>query len=371
MAEEPITIWCLLGRKAGDNTQVRALADELGLVYESKTVVARPWELLAHLGPRATLAGIDRAASSPLTAPWPDLVITAGRRNEPVAHWIRQRSAGRTRIVHLGRPWTPLETWDLIITTPQYFLPRRPNIVHNTLPLNRLLPADLALEGASLAPSLNGFPRPWIAVLAGGDSGPFVFTPDKAARLARLAGDLASATGGAVLCTDSPRTPVGAGDVLQQQLPAASFCYRCRDGGSNPYRGLLALADAFVVTGESMSMLGEAAAMARPLFIFDMGDSGAHWWRLPHNYRYKPLSFRLAMQLAPKRMRRDIGNIQRALVGSGRADWLTAGDGLAMAAEKIRGAMAADASASLRDPSAGVSELRASAEVVRRLLPAN
>ena len=41
----------------------------------------------------------------------------------------------------------------------------------------------------------------------------------------------------------------------------------------NPYRGYLAIADQFVVTGESMSMLAEAAAANRPLYIFDLSDN--------------------------------------------------------------------------------------------------
>ena len=62
MTTGEIRVWCLLGRKAGDNTQVRALADELGFGYEEKRILARPWELLVHLWPRANLAGIDRHA---------------------------------------------------------------------------------------------------------------------------------------------------------------------------------------------------------------------------------------------------------------------------------------------------------------------
>ncbi len=322
MSEGKITVWCLLGRKAGDNTQVLALARELGFGYIEKTIVARPWELLTHLGLHATLAGIERANSSPLDAPWPDLVISAGRRNEPVARWIKQQSGGRTRLVHIGRPWAPLSTWDLVVTTPQYFLPQQDNILHNTLPLHRMPAVELASAAERLRPQIVDLPRPWIVVLMGGDSGRFVMTAEKGARLGALANNLATVAGGALLVTDSPRTPGPAGDALQAQLMAPHFCYRWGDAGDNPYRGLLALADAFVVTGESMSMLGEAAAMGVPLFIFDVGDGEARWWSLAHSYRYKPLSHRLAMRFGPRRMRRDIGNIQSALVGGGRAAWL-------------------------------------------------
>ncbi len=272
MGEGSITVWCLLGKKAGDNTQVRALAEELDWGYEEKHISARPWELFSHLGGGVTLAGIDRSRSSALEAPWPDIVISAGRRNEPVARWIQRQSGGRARLVHIGRPWAPLSAWDLVITTPQYFLPQQANIVHNSLPLHRVSADDLSSAGEQLRARIAGLPRPWVAVLLGGDSGRFVMTASKARRLGALAQDLAAAAGGSLLVTDSPRTPRRAGDALQAQLQAPHFCYRWGSGKVNPYRGLLALADAFVVTGESMSMLGEAADTGRPLYIFDVGD---------------------------------------------------------------------------------------------------
>lgn len=363
MSEGEVVVWCLLGKKAGDNTQVRALADELGYGYEEKQILAQPWELLTHIGHRSTLAGIDRETSTALTPPWPDLVISAGRRNEPVAQWIKQQSGGNTALVHMGRPWTPLEAWDLVVTTPQYFLPPQDNILHNNLPLHRLSREQLEVAGEGLRPRIENLPRPWIAVLVGGDSGRFVLTAAKGERLGQQASQLATACGGSLLITDSPRTPGPAGDALQAALTAPGYCYRWRDGGDNPYRGLLGLADAFVVTGESMSMLGEAAAMGRPLYIFDVGDGATPWWRLAHSYRYKPLSHRLAMRWGPVRMRREIGNIQNQLVKSGVAGWLVS-DRFAGAANEIL-ASAADGPG---PASLAQRELKRTAAAVRQLV---
>lgn len=318
---EPI-VWCLLGRKAGDNTQVLALADELGCEHEEKNIMAQPWELFTHLKLQVTLAGIDRHNSSPLQEPWPDLVITAGRRNEPVARWIKEQSGGRTRLVHIGRPWAPWEAYDLIVTTPQYFLPVRHNILHNRLPLHRLLPYELEPAAEELLPALQDLPRPWIGLLVGGDSGKYVFTAEKGESLAALASQLAMRSGGSLLVSDSPRTPKVAADALEASLNAPHCSYRWGRDEGNPYHGILALADAFVVTGESMSMLSEARAMGKPLFIFDMGDAQGPWWKLAHNYRTKPLSHRLGMALGPGRMRRDVGKIQHAMIDAGDAQWL-------------------------------------------------
>jgi mitochondrial fission protein ELM1 len=353
---QPI-VWCLLGRKAGDNNQVLALAEELGYEHEEKNIMAQPWELLTNLKLQVTLAGIDRANSSPLQAPWPDLIITAGRRNEPVARWIKHQSGGSTRLVHIGRPWAPLDTYDLIVTTPQYFLPRRNNILHNRLPLHRLLPYELESAAESLSPALQDLPQPWIAVLVGGNSGKFVFTVEKGKRLGQLASRLAGENGGSLLVADSPRTPKSTADALESSLQVPHYSYRWGRGAENPYRGMLALADAFVVTGESMSMLSEARAMGKPLYIFDMGDGDKPWWKLPHNYRYKPLSHRLGMGLGPGRMRRDVGKIQQALIDVGGAVWL---DESSVEAELM----------SVCNQSGGDlnEELKAATEAVRRLL---
>ncbi|MFV8817826.1 mitochondrial fission ELM1 family protein [Haliea sp. E17] len=367
MQENSKPVWCLLGKKAGDNTQVMALAKALGEDFEEKHIQAHAWELLVHLGHGATLAGIDQGASSPLTAPWPELVISAGRRNEPVAQWIRRQSGGRTRLVHIGRPWAPLDSWDLIVTTPQYFLPRRRNILHNTLPLHDFAAEQLRTEAQEFIAAHAHLPRPWIALLVGGDSGPFVLTPDKGAMLGDLADRLAAATRGSLLVSDSPRTHWAVGDAITDQLHGDNFVYRWDAAGHNPYREILGAADAFIVTGESMSMLAEAAAMDKPLLIFDSGDGATPWWKLRHNYRYKPLSHHLAMALGPKRMLRDVGNIQRALYAAGRARRLR-GDRLGEAVQYALGY----APEGGRDGPANLSEveLQASADALRRLLQA-
>ena len=340
--------WLLIGHKAGDNAQLVALAEALGWPFETKRMRYRPWELFTTLLSGATLAGINRGESSPLAAPWPDLVITAGRRNESVARWIRRQSGGTTRLVHVGRPWAALDHFDLIITTPQYQLPERPNILHISLPLHTITPARLAQAASDWAPRLEHLPRPWIGVLIGGDSGPFVFTPEKGARLGRLVNELVTRDGGSLLVTDSARTPAAAFDAFAQQLQRPAWIFRWSAGvQDNPYHAFLGLADTLVVTGESMSMLTEASATGRPLYVFDPGDDpGEPWWRYPHNFRYKPLGHRLGMRLGPKRMMRDVRCIQQQLVATGRAAWLgdsfnpatepTALDDLDRAVERVK-----------------------------------
>jgi len=328
-SQAPPRVWLLTGHKAGDNHQVRALAAALHWPYETKRFHYRPWELLSNRLLGITLAGIDVSTSTVLQPPWPDLVITAGRRNEPVARWIQQQSGGHTRLVHIGRPWAPLACFDLIVVTPQYFLPARDNILHIDLPLHRIDRRGLDAIGDEWAGRFAELPQPWWSVLLGGDSGPFVFTADKARRLAGWLNEVVGREGGAVLVTSSARTPAATWAAFLETLtvPVSSWHW-VESAADNPYQAYLALGARLVVTGESMSMLAEASATGKPLYLFDLSDCPHDhtgrcrpWWLVSRNYRFKPLSHHLAMRLAPRRMRRDVARIQNRLIESGRAVW--------------------------------------------------
>jgi len=325
----PPLVWVLAGHKAGDNTQLLALAEALGWPFETKRICNRVYELLANRILGVTLVGVNLKKSDRLAAPWPDLVLTAGRRNEPVARWIRKQSGGRTRLVHLGRPWAPLECFDLIVTTPQYNLPERPNVLTVDLPLHSLTREALDQLRDEWLVRFRHMPEPRWVVLLGGDSGPFVFTPSRAQGLARWLNERVGKSGGSILVSNSARTPEGVYEAFLDALDVPVYAYHWSSDEENPYRGYLAVADQFVVTGESMSMLAEAAAADRPLYIFDLSDNPINesdratrpWWTIPHNFRYKPLTHRLAMWLAPRRMRRDITTIQEKLVKDNIAVW--------------------------------------------------
>ena len=170
--------------RAGDASQVVALAEALGWPFEIKRLAYRPPERRSLAPPFVTSdAGVDRTRSGEFGAPWPDLVLTSGRENEPLARWIKEQSGGRTRIVQVGRPWGPIAAYDLVVTTPQYRLPARPNVLENTAPLHRVTPQRLDAAGRQWTDRLAHLPRPLISVLVGGSSGPYALTRRSGERL--------------------------------------------------------------------------------------------------------------------------------------------------------------------------------------------
>ena len=333
--------WLMLGPKDGDNAQILGLAEALGWPFEIKTIAWRPTELLTNLTLGPNLFGIVRRDSSPLAPPWPELIVSAGRRNEPVCRWVQREAAKdghAVKLVHVGRPWASHECFDLVVTTPQYRLPHKANILHNTTPLHRVTESKLRAAAAEWAPRFAHLPRPRIAVLLGGNAGPYTFDPEAGDQLGRAAAALARAEGGSVLVTSSRRTPADALAALEAALDVPRFVHAWRKGAAdNPFFGLLALGDAFVVTSDSMSMLTEAASTERPVHIFDLDDNPRTsqrapavgggprtpwWWKRLRRFGFRPLVYRLGIRAGPKRLTRDVSLIHRDLVGSGRAVWL-------------------------------------------------
>ena len=181
-----------------------------------------------------------------LEPPWPDLIITAGWRNEPVARWIRGQAAAegqRVRITHLGRTWARIEHFDLIITTLQYRLPVRSNVLHNKTPLHRITAERLVTDARRWRSCLDHLPAPFITVVIGGSSGPYSFDRAAATCLARQASAQAAARGGSLLVTTSSRTPAAAVDAFCADVSGPVYIHRWSRGGSdNPYFAFLSSA---------------------------------------------------------------------------------------------------------------------------------
>jgi uncharacterized protein len=330
-------VWLLMGTRQGDNAQVIALGEALGWRSRIFRFNYHPWERLVNWPFTATLSGVVKERSSELVEPWPDLVISAGRRNEPVARWIRAQSGGRTRLVHVGRPWARLERWDLVVTTPQYRLPQRPNVLHNQMPLHSVSVERLANAAERWKPRLAHLPPPYVAVLTGGPSGPYPFDAASGTRLAREASALASKLGAGLLVTTSARTPKAASDALFAGVSVPAYLYRWRPNDpENPFFAFLALADHLVVSADSVSMMAEAGATGKPVFLFDPGEGLFSMreeglpgmlpsWNLLEPTRLHAVAYRIGMRWGPPRYMRDIRIVQRQMIESGRAAWLGEG----------------------------------------------
>lgn len=261
-------IWALLGPHRGDNNQVLALAQALGVPFEIKSLRYNRWR---HLQPRVlgeSLRSVSRASRALVLGDPPDLTISTGHRSAPVVQFIRRRSGGRTRSVHLGFPRLPAERFDLLVATPEYPIPDRPNVMRIPLALNGGGP-DPAIVGSPDAVP-DRFKSPRSLLVLGGPSLYWALLPDDVSEtLSRLLDSEASE--GSVLVVGSPRTPSAVLRAVERQLAAATCeAMLAPMNGPPAYPQLLAAADRIFVTADSVAMVSEAVATGKPVGLVEI-----------------------------------------------------------------------------------------------------
>ena len=320
------SVWLVTGYRAGERNQVIALGEALGWPFVLKELSYRSTEFRTSLFRGSDLRGIRRDKSTPLESPWPDLVISAGMRNEPVCRWIRAQQGGHTRIVHIGRPWAHPDNFDLVVTTPQYRLAEHANVLQNTLTLHRVTPERLEQECARWQTKFDHLPGPRTAVILGGHSGPYTLGPKNARAIARQVEVHARQRGGSLMISTSARTTSAAIDAFEREITVPHVLYRWRpDDTANPYFGMLALCDDLVVTADSISMLSEASATGKPVWIAPLGGYGYPMrddQAIPVDFRLSALTYSWMMRWGHQRLSRDIRLVHQRLLEQGRVAWL-------------------------------------------------
>jgi mitochondrial fission protein ELM1 len=263
----PVT-WLLMDDRMSHCSQISGVAQLLDWPCTVKEIRYNRLAGLANAPFGARLWHLTPETRNTLSAPWPDLVIAAGRRSAPVALAIKKRSP-RTRIVHLMWPDVAPARFSLIAVPEHDNLSYHgPNLLRTLGAPHALTPAELNREAARWKPQVARMPRPHIAVLIGGPSRMIQFGPEDFKALAAYASAEAERLGGSLLITSSPRTPMEAESLMKPIITVPHILHRFQAGVPNPYVGFLGLADAVIVTGDSISMCSEAAATERPLYIF-------------------------------------------------------------------------------------------------------
>jgi mitochondrial fission protein ELM1 len=271
LAGDP-TVWCLTTGEAGLRQQARGLARELSPKFEERVV--RVSRLAALAPPRLfaqTLSGVT-AIEGGLTPPWPDVLISAGRRASLAAMAIRHQSATPITCIHIQSPSVP-EAFDLVVAMPHDRLEGR-NVVQVETALHGVRPQVLAAAAAAGDARFAHLPSPWTGVLIGGDTAQTPFTAADAQRLADGLDALRQRIGGSLIMTPSRRTPACVITALRERYDHDAGVFLWAGEGANPYVPILAAADGVVVTDDSISMISEALATTADVWVFDIGGGG-------------------------------------------------------------------------------------------------
>ncbi len=266
-------IWSLSDGKAGHAIQALALAKALStssdaVVLEKTTSSFSARHLPAFL---ITRNWIDpEKLCQDCTAPMPDLVVSCGSRASSAALAIKSRYG--SHIVNILRPAYSPSNFDAIVV-PNHDKLTGKNIVGCSGALVEMNTMErlrrLKKEGKFA--TLNGSK---IALLIGGGNKVFKFDREVCRRLADDLNVAARKAGATVIAVTSRRSPPETVDILREYLDSDDYIWNHEE--ENPYWDAIAVADAIVVTGDSVNMICEACVKGCPVWIYKLPLRGWH-----------------------------------------------------------------------------------------------
>ena len=271
----PVDAWILTSGEAGHRTQARGLALAVaGQAREITVDLRSPWRYLpGDLAPFA-LKGLTRSSDRP-APPWPDLLVSSGRRAAAVAIAIRRASGGKTVAVHVPDPYTNPAAFDLVVCLNHDSV-SGPNVLSLSTAVHDLTPAKLDDAAELWRERLRTPGRPLIGVALGGTTHRKSPSLTQMGELFAGLDALRRTTGARLAITPSRRTPDEVRALLSTSFDHDPEVFVWDMQGDNPYRGILALSDRLVITSDSVSMVSEALATRASVEVFGQPDSPRH-----------------------------------------------------------------------------------------------
>jgi mitochondrial fission protein ELM1 len=264
-------VWALLGPHRGDNNQVLALAEALGLPFEEKKLSYNAWRRIppAWLGP--TFRSVEAQCRGQLDGEPPGLTISTGLRSVPVVRELRRRSRGRMLSVHLGFPRISPRHFDLVVPTPEYPVPDAPNVLRIPFALTPHAARPIEQSDRDL---LNAYPQPRRLLLIGGPTLYWQLPVDGMVAAVKDLLDKCHADGGSILAVGSPRTPVEILGAVRRTLESSFVPFLFEPGDGPPaYSALIEAADEIYVTADSVAMAADAVTTGKPVGVIPIAKS--------------------------------------------------------------------------------------------------
>ncbi|CAN8298346.1 unnamed protein product [Cochlearia groenlandica] len=217
----------------------------------------------------------------------PLLVVASGSDTISVASSIRRLAMDYVFVVQVQHPRSKLERFDLVITprhdyyslTPEgrmqvpFFLrpwvtPRDPpgrNVFLTTGALHNVDASTLRNATVEWKDEFSSLSKPLVVVNIGGPTRNCLYGVDLAKRLCSMLQSVLWSCG-SVRISFSRRTPKKL-KIITREFSSNSKVYIWNGEGTNPHLVHLAVADAFIITADSVSMLSEACSTGKPVYV--------------------------------------------------------------------------------------------------------
>ncbi len=276
-----INCWIITEGLIGTENQCIGVSQALGVKTEIKRIgLKQPWRMLSpYLGFECACTFDPRFDGD---VPWPDLLITSGRKAIAASRYIKKASGGRTFTVHIQDPRISPKYFDLL-AVPAHDPARGDNVVVSVAAPNKITEQGLRDASSEFSGLFDALPSPHVAVMIGGNSKAHKLTPEIMARLVDQLRAL-SDQGYGLMITTSRRTGAENEAMLHEGLEG-SGAYIWDGQGNNPYLAMLGRASFMIVTNDSTSMLSDAGSTGKPVYMVALEGGGKRLDKLHDNLR--------------------------------------------------------------------------------------
>ena len=239
-------------------------------------IVVAPHPLLRLL-PRLTYwlpnLPLVQDKNSPLTKirkinDYPSIMVTCGRRMAGISMALKtraNRAGADITTIHLQDPRLDPAFFDMLIV-PYHDRVRGDNVIVTKAALNRINQSRIAASANNIPQQWQAAASPRVAVMLGGDNRRYKISRDMATHMAQQLAAFAAANNANLFLVASQRCPDTVLKYLQTALPP-DHCTIATSEHPNPYPSILTMADAVIVTSDSVNMVSEAASTGKPVLI--------------------------------------------------------------------------------------------------------
>ena len=277
------TIWVLTSGEIGMVNQAVGLAEASGYDYVQKKIILKKRYKLLPGNLAAKLAGLNllHPQSDRLEAPYPDIIISCGRRSIAASLALKAQNPKKIFLIYIHHPRIDLALFDMVV--PSYHDTIFGDHVYPTGPsMHRV--TEKTLQEAREKWQFSALSRPLLAVLVGGNRRSHRMKRSLAEQAGKELLSLSKKFG--IILSFSRRTPYAAWLAFMGHLHQQKNIYIWDGTGDNPYFGMLATAEAILVSAESVSMISEAISTGKPVYLLELPGRSKRFDYF-HNWLYQ------------------------------------------------------------------------------------
>jgi mitochondrial fission protein ELM1 len=265
------TCWVVTEGKAGMELQGVALAEALNMpdITVKRVLLRSPWIYLSPYLRFAKNFSISKKGDQ-LTPPYPDLVITVGRRSVIAGLLVKQKSP-QSQLICVQNPYIAAKYFDILVPSQHDNVKNATNVVQAFGSLHRITSEKLAAAKNEFATIFANYANPKIGVIIGGNSKAYSMDLESVKNFINQLKIIQKECGACLLITASRRTPQNILDYLKSLSSDKIFYWDNRNNEiPNPYLAILGTSDALVVSCESVNMISEACATNLPVYLLPL-----------------------------------------------------------------------------------------------------